>query len=324
MCAASWRSFSQVPWWGALSRFPELGELTLRENATLRRVAFERADHDQRLQARTIPRSVHTLTIEQLSPPMDGAAAFANDLPTLTKLTLEHREPIISRWLDIAPLSLTHIALHVADWGFMEGLSRELGRFPCLQRLRLSGGFALVTLIPFLRSSDLRHIELQYTTFSGVASDSNVLLDLIQGPDRIGHLQEMHVSAEPHRFGTEDDQKYKRNLQDTISGAHTYCTSVMDLKRHYNPFRGSDCTARHIHRFVHAARSNGINIAGSALRCLDWEQHFDDLVECCFVEHALSTNDFTILDREYGKEGADEAIRRQRPHLAARLSASSS
>ena len=87
------------------------------------------------------------------------------------------------------------------------------------------------------------------------------------------------------------------------------------------PFHDHDlATAEDVQRLVDAARSNGIKIVGNALRCLDWEQRFNDLTERYFVEHALATNDYTILRRQYGKEGAIEAIRRQRPLLAAMLS----
>lgn len=56
------------------------------------------------------------------------------------------------------------------------------------------------------------------------------------------------------------------------------------------------------------------------LRCWEWERYFDNVVESGFVRYALSSNKLTILEREYGRVGAGEAIRRQQPLLAALLS----
>ena len=320
---ANAKSLRDSSWWKALPRFHDLAELTLQGRGSWsQRRRFQVVEQAEPKGCPRMPGldRVHTLTIRQLAAPTEGATTFANDLPALNRLILEDQEPMmISRWLEILPLTLTHVALSLVGLSYMpDSVSRQLGRFPHSRHLSLSGAFGLHSFVPFLRQSQLSHIELQSSRRSALSLIAVVLFGLVSGPDRMKHLRVLHPSPESPGIGT-NDQDLKTRLHAAIKGSSPGVT-VAGLKHSYEPFRGAASAVQDVQRLVDAGRSNGIKIAGSALRCLDWEQHFDDLVECCFVEHALSTNDFTILDREYGKEGANEAIRRQRPLLAARLS----
>ena len=318
LLAAEWSRFSEFAWWEALARFPDLGKLTLHGRPNPRRRGFEHADPGDRSRVPATLENIHTLNIYRLPAPTDGSAAFATDVPALTSLTLKDRESMMSRWLSIAPLGLRHITLWIMVYKPPGELARQLGRFPNLQHLRLVGNFALKDFVPFLRTDKLRHLELHYDTTCNLADDLEPLLDLICGPGRTRHLQSIHLGSDSDHCQTSHEE-FRDCLRNVIKGTANYDLTVTDLKLDYDPFHGLS-TAEDVQRLVEAARSNGIKLAGSALRCLDWGQHFDDLVESCFVEHALWTNDCAILDRQYGKEGATEAIRRQRPLLAARFS----
>lgn len=315
--AGNWRRFSALCWWEALARFPDLGELTLLGTAFPWRNEGVRADPGERSQAPAMPRGLHTLTIQYVAPPTDGAAAFADDLPALTNLALADEESTVSRWLSIAPLSLTRITLDFTTHDAEPGeLAQQLGRFPRLQHLRLVHNFKLHDLVPFLRTDKLRHLDLHYDTTGDLTDDLDTLLDLICGPDRIRHLQSINLGSDTDlcETGYEDLEEY---LCDAIKG--TDDMTLAEIKSEFDPFHGQS-VEENFRRLVEGARSNGIKIAGHTLRAVDWERQFEDMVERHFVEHALATNDYTILQRQYGKEGAIEAIRRQRPLLAAMLS----
>ena len=318
LLSAKWSRLSEFSWWESLARFPELRELTLHGRPNPNRRGFDHADPGDGSRVPATLENIHTLNVYRLPAPVDGTAAFATDLPALTSLTLKDRESMASRWLSIAPVGLTHVTLWVMETSQPGELARQLGRFPRLQYLRLVGNFALKDFVPFLRTDKLRHLELHYDTTCDLADDLEPLLDLIRGPDRIRHLQSIQLLSDSDHCQT-SHEVFRDRLRNMIKGTANYDLAVTDLKLDYDPFHGLS-TAEDVRRLVEAARSNGINIAGSGLRCLNWEERFKDLLECCFVEHALETNDFTLLDRQYGKEGANEAIRRQRPLLAARLS----
>lgn len=224
---------------------------------------------------------------------------------------------MLSRWLEVMPLTLTHVALSPVGWIAMtDSVARQLGRVPHLQRVSLSGEFDLKPFVPFLRQLHLSHIELQCPSYDDLSPIAFLLAGLVSGPNRMTHLRVLHLHAETAEIGT-NDQGLKTRLHGEIRG-FSPGSIVAEEKQSYDPFLGTASAVQDVRRLVDGARSNGIKIAGSALLCLDWEQHFEDLLECCFVEHALETNGFTLID--YGKEGANEAIRRQRPLLAARLS----
>lgn len=80
-----------------------------------------------------MPKGLHTLTIRSLPAPTDGATAFADDLPALTNLALKGGEAMVSRWLSIAPLSLTRIKLWTTEDFELGELPRQLGSFPDLR-----------------------------------------------------------------------------------------------------------------------------------------------------------------------------------------------
>ena len=322
LLAAKRSRFSEFAWWKALARFAALGTLTLHGRPNPRRRGFEHTDPGNRSRVPATLKGLHTLAIQRFPAPTDGSAAFADDLPALTHLTLKDGESMMSRWLSIAPLNLTHITLWIMEAYQPGELARQLGRFPSLQHLRLVGNFQFNNFVPFLRTDKLRHLELQYNSHCDFSRDVDLLLSFIRGPDRIRHLQSILLRSYSDLCHTSREE-FRDRLRAAVKGTADEDLTVANLKPEYDPFHDHGLTtAEDVQRLVEAARSNGINIAGSALRCLDWEERFEDLLECCFVEHALGANDFTLIDREYGKEGASEAIQRQRPLLAARFSGS--
>lgn len=317
---AQWSRFSEFAWWKALARFPELDTLTLNGRPNPNRRVFEHTDPGDRSRVPATLKNLHTLTIQRLPTPTDGSAAFADNLPALTNLTLKDRESMVSRWLSIAPLGLTHLTLWIFEADQPDELPRQLGRFPNLQHLRLIGNFALKRFVPFLRTDKLRHLELQYDSVCEFSHDVSPLLSVVCGPDRIRRLQSIHLHSDSDLCFSSDEE-FRDRIRDAVRGTAEEGLTVANLKPEYDPFHDHGLAdAEAVQQLVEAARSNGINITGSALRCLDWEERFDNLAECYFVEHAIGTNDFTILDRQYGKEGANEVMRRQRPLLAAKLS----
>ena len=185
LSGAEWSRFSELSWWESLARFPDLGELTLSGRFNLGRSGNDRADPEERPQVPAMLKSLHTLTIGYLPAPTDGAAAFTDELPALTNLAVDGEEAMTSRWLSIAPPSLTHITLGAADDYKLDELPRQLGRFPDLQHLRLIGNGGLKNFVPFLRTNKLRHLELHYDTTCELFHDVGPLLDLICGPDRM-------------------------------------------------------------------------------------------------------------------------------------------
>ena len=320
LLSAEWSRLSEFSWWESLARFPELRELTLHGRPNPSRRGFDRDGPGDRSRAPATLENIHTLNIHRLPAPTDGSAAFANDLPALRNLTLKDRESMASRWLSIAPVGLTHVTLWVMETSQPGELARQLGRFPRLQHLRLVGNFALKDFLPFLRTDKLRQLELQYDSVCAFHHDVYNLFSLVCDPDRIRHLQSIHLDSDTDLCQW-SDKEFRDRIRDAIKGSAEEHLTVANLKPDYDPFHSYRLPdAEDVRRLVEAARTNRISITGSGLRCLNWEERFEDLLECCFVEHALETNDFTLLDRQYGKEGANEAIRRQRPLLAARLS----
>lgn len=268
LLAAEWSRFSEFAWWEALARFPDLGKLTLHGRPNPRRRGFEHADPGDRSRVPATLENIHTLNIYRLPAPTDGSAAFATDVPALTSLTLKDRESMMSRWLSIAPLGLRHITLWIMVYKPPGELARQLGRFPNLQHLRLVGNFALKDFVPFLRTDKLRHLELHYDTTCNLADDLEPLLDLICGPGRTRHLQSIHLGSDSDHCQTSHEE-FRDCLRNVIKGTANYDLTVTDLKLDYDPFHGLS-TAEDVQRLVEAARSNGIKLAGSALRCLDW------------------------------------------------------
>ena len=184
-------------WSKVLSRFPHLGVLSLHESANSGRPI---ADEEERFRMPEFPKGLHTLTMEFLMVPTDGAAAFA-DLPALTTLTLQNSEWMISRWLRLAPSGLTHVALHLENFSETEKFSQQLGRFPRLRSLRLSGFLVLDDqLLDFLRASSLRHLELQYIDVEIFSGHLGPVLSLLHGANRMRHLQSIHLGVDSCRF----------------------------------------------------------------------------------------------------------------------------
>ena len=76
------------------------------------------------------------------------------------------------------------------------------------------------------------------------------------------------------------------------------------------------CSAEGLRAVMDSAHKNGIKVYGMAVDCVDWSDRFDEHVEHHLVDVALASNDYTMIERYLGEDGAGKAILRQRPRLA--------
>ncbi|KAG0666358.1 hypothetical protein C6P46_004928 [Rhodotorula mucilaginosa] len=170
-----------------------------------------------------------------------------------------------------------------------------LARLPRLERLCLHGVDAAV-LLPSIRTSHIKHLRISVNaTFT-----DEILLDLVDGPMHMKYLKVLQLD---YTYGIDP----WANCDLVLAHMRQTQFNLARVKAELSPKWPPGCSREGLRTVLDAARQMGIKVYGTALDCLDWSDRFDELSERLLVDDALASNNYTIIERHLGKEGAEKA-----------------
>ena len=288
-------------WWHLLARLPMLEDLTL-DTTSFEfgpvRIVFDDARAFAPLQ------NLHSLTLNGSPWHATGGPTLAELFPNLKRLDCYasvELEPLLRH----APRTLTQLNVW-PTWGLSAPLQPGvIARFPLLERLAL-GVVNATALLPSIRTSRIKYLRLS----SGAELADQDLRSLVDGPARMKDLKALALDY----ISLDLDCWSERDLKDALGRDARY--DLAQVKDVMHPEWPEGCSAEGLRAVMDAARKNGIEVYGTALECLDWNNRFDEFLERYLVNDALTSNDYTTIERYLGVDGASEAISRQRPRLA--------
>ncbi|GAA5989895.1 hypothetical protein JCM10908_002366 [Rhodotorula pacifica] len=210
----------------------------------------------------------------------------------------------IKHFLAGAPVGLRRLSLHHSTRNNTSPASLSLDRFARLEELSL-WAIAAPLMFPALRTTNIQSLHFNFST----EVTDELLLGLVSGPTRMKHLASLRLDYMP---------TYRSDLLERLPSLLTQGQGYeLDaVRQEIRPFWPRGCSASGLQKTIEIARSNGIKVYGRAVDILDWDRRLDDLAERYLVDHALTNNDFSLVERYLGRENVGPTIRRQRPLLA--------
>ncbi|GAA5989905.1 hypothetical protein JCM10908_002373 [Rhodotorula pacifica] len=297
-------------WWPSLARLPRLRQISLSPGDNCAEVTL-------RFPATTTPlplTAVHTLEIYGPAFSAQGPGDLADLLPHLERLDLTFFDDAATllHILKTAPVTLKHLHIYNSCAADAQ-IPPILDRFPHLDQLSIPNHLQTRLLLPFLLSSRIRSLSFHHDfseDHEGVTVTDEFLLKLVGAAEGMQCLERLHLDYAWVRH----DVAIQEEIAMAIKTAAR--DDLVKVRAHVGPDWPTGCSARGLESVIEVAHARGIHLSGDALRCLDWDRHFDELVERLLVGHALAENDYTLIEEYLGEQGAGAAISRQRPRLA--------
>ncbi|TKA51743.1 hypothetical protein B0A53_05425 [Rhodotorula sp. CCFEE 5036] len=128
-----------------------------------------------------------------------------------------------------------------------------------------------------------------------------IMLDLVDGPMHMKYLKVLQLD---YTYGIDP----WANCDLVLAHVRQTQFNLARVKAELSPKWPPGCSPEGLRTMLDAARQMGIKVYGTALDCLDWSDRFDELSERLLVDDALASNNYTIIERHLGKEGAEKAI----------------
>ncbi|KWU44341.1 hypothetical protein RHOSPDRAFT_34130 [Rhodotorula sp. JG-1b] len=218
-----------------------------------------------------------------------GIRLLHSDFPALHALSVFHATPadiftILSRIAATTRPDIRELTLPCAP-----GSDNCLARLECLERLCLHGVDAAV-LLPSIRRSRINHLHISVK----LGFTDEIMLKLVNGPTCMENLKELQLDHVSYRQGPQSWTRHELVL--ALRRDKQY--DLAQVKATLSPKSPQSCSPDGLREVMDAAHKNGIKIA----RYL--------------VDDALTSNDYTTMERYLGEDGAGKAILRQRPRLA--------
>jgi hypothetical protein len=283
-------------WWHFLARLPKLERLTITTShiPSPDEILFE---HVNGRAVSPLP-GLHSLTLDIPMPRTVKTPELATLCPSLKSLQLTCVfSADLESLLRNAPTSLTQLTFWICSptRATLPLQDNFLARLPRLERLCLHGVDAAV-LLPSIRTSHIKHLRISVNaTFT-----DEILLDLVDGPMHMKYLKVLQLD---YTYGIDP----WANCDLVLAHMRQTQFNLARVKAELSPKWPPGCSREGLRTVLDAARQMGIKVYGTALDCLDWSDRFDELSERLLVDDALASNNYTIIERHLGKEGAEKA-----------------
>ena len=242
---------------------------------------------------------LHSLT---LSIPMSDTVRkpeLATLFPSLKSLQLTCTlSSDLESLLRHAPTSLTQLDFWILSPTRTTLQDDFLARLPRLERLCLHGVDAAV-LLPSIRTSRIKYLRIGVNS----AFTDEIMRSLVDGSTRMKHLKVLQLD---YTYGFDP----WANCDLVLAHMRETQFDLARVKATLSPEWPPGCSPEGLRTVMDAARQTGIKVYGTALSCLDWSDRFDELGERLLVDDALASNNYTVIERRLGKEGARKAILR--------------
>ena len=154
-------------------------------------------------------------------------------------------------------------------------------------------------MLPSIRTSRIKYLRIAVNS----AFTDEIMLHLVDGPTRMKYLKVLQLD-----YTCGFDPWAKRDL--VLAHMRETQFDLARVKATLSPKWPPGCSPEGLRMVMDAARQTGIKVYGTALNSLDWSDRFDELSERLLVDDALASNNYTIIERRLGKEGAGKAVLR--------------